>query len=268
MCRTQIIERFSPSGDHAQLGFQSNNIKHQHRRTVSQGDLSSNMKKEQQQQSKHFHTGSISSDSLLTRLSVTSLRATTTRLLTGSASQNELTTSNSSSSSTPVDVEAENRTSSSSPAGEFHVQQQAHLSGENTPPTGEDEEDNKANSPLSKGEGIVILIVSKALDNGRKTFWELVSWRVSALLSTMTSSCCYTSTSNSNYRFLQSHEWANKFILAGEAFCGAEAVSLRSNLAKQTEEFFGTFHCHNIEVRFSKSQTHVSQGSQGCCTCI
>lgn len=253
MCRTQFIERFSPSGDHAQLGFQSNNIKHQHRRTVSQGDLSSNMKKEQQQQSKHFHTGSISSDSLLTRLSVTSLRATTTRLLTGSASQNELTTSNSSSSSsTAVDVEAEKRiSSSSSPAGEFHMQQQGHLSGEDTPPGGGKEEDNKADSPLSKGEGIVILIVSKALDNGRKTFWELVSWRVSALLSTMTSSSCYTATSNSNYRFLQSLEWANKFILAGEAFCGAEAVSLRSNLAKQTEEFFGTFHCHNIEVRFS-----------------
>jgi hypothetical protein len=245
----EFIERFSPSGDHAQLGFQSNNIKHQHRRTVSQGDLSSNMKKEQQQQSKHFHTGSISSDSLLTRLSVTSLRATTTRLLTGSASQNELTTSNSSSSSsTAVDVEAENRISSSLPAGEFHVQQQGHLSGEDTPPGGEEEKDNKADSPLSKGEGIVILIVSKALENGRKTFWELVSWRVSALLSTMTSSCCYTATSNSNYRFLQSLEWANKFILAGEAFCGAEAVSLRSNLAKQTEEFFGTFHCHNIEI--------------------
>jgi hypothetical protein len=148
-------------------------------------------------------------------------------------------------------VEAENRISSSLPAGEFHVQQQGHLSGEDTPPGGEEEKDNKADSPLSKGEGIVILIVSKALDHGRKTFWELVSWRVSALLSTLTSSCCYTATSNSNYRFLQSLEWANKFILAGEAFCGAEAVSLRSNLAKQTEEFFGTFHCHNIEVRFS-----------------
>ncbi|MCO5614288.1 hypothetical protein L7F22_068566 [Adiantum nelumboides] len=84
--------------------------------------------------------------------------------------------------------------------------------------------------------------VSKALDKGRKHVWELAARRVSALLS------CDALCATSPHHFLQSLDWVNRFVLAGEAFSGAEAVSLRAKLVKLCEKYFGSFHRQNLEV--------------------
>jgi hypothetical protein len=82
--------------------------------------------------------------------------------------------------------------------------------------------------------------------------WELAARRVAALLSNDAIS------TTSSHQFLQSLDSVNKFILIGEAFCGAEAVSLRTKLAKQSELYFGTLHRQNLEVRISLSAEEVS----------
>ena len=87
-----------------------------------------------------------------------------------------------------------------------------------------------------------IVSVSKALDKGRKHVWELAARRVSALLS------CDALCTTSPHHFLQSLDWVNKFVLAGEAFSGAEAISLRAKLVKLCEKYFTTFHRQNLEV--------------------
>lgn len=87
-----------------------------------------------------------------------------------------------------------------------------------------------------------IVNVSKALDKGRKHVWELAARRVSALLS------CDALCTTSPHHFLQSLDWVNRFVLAGEAFSGAEAISLRAKLVKLCEKYFGTFHRQNLEV--------------------
>eukprot|EP00250_Pteridium_aquilinum_P017784 c23783_g2_i2 orf=401-3664(+) len=84
--------------------------------------------------------------------------------------------------------------------------------------------------------------VNKALDKGRKHVWELAARRVSALLS------CDALCMTSPHHFLQSLDWVNRFVLAGEAFSGAEAVSLRAKLVKLCEKYFGSFHRQNLEV--------------------
>eukprot|EP00249_Psilotum_nudum_P022392 c28500_g1_i1 orf=1413-4874(+) len=84
--------------------------------------------------------------------------------------------------------------------------------------------------------------VSKALEKGRKHVWELAARRVSALLSS--DAVCNTSP----HHFLLCLDWVNKFVLAGEAFSGAEALSLRAKLLKLCEKYFGTFHRQNLEV--------------------
>lgn len=84
--------------------------------------------------------------------------------------------------------------------------------------------------------------LSKALDKGRKHVWELTARRVSALLS------CDAVCTTSPHHFLQSLDWVNRFVLAGEAFSGAEALSLRAKLVKLCEKYFGTFHRQNLEV--------------------
>ncbi|KAH7405246.1 hypothetical protein KP509_15G062300 [Ceratopteris richardii] len=84
--------------------------------------------------------------------------------------------------------------------------------------------------------------VNKTLDKGRKHVWELAARRVSALLS------CDALCSTSPHHFLQSLDWVNRFVLAGEAFSGAEAVSLRAKLVKICEKYFGSFHRQSLEV--------------------
>eukprot|EP00897_Mesotaenium_endlicherianum_P008196 jgi/Mesen1/7404/ME000388S06625 len=84
--------------------------------------------------------------------------------------------------------------------------------------------------------------VRKVLERGRKTVWELAARRVSALLSA--DAMCNASA----HQFLQELNLLNRFILAGEAFSGAEAVGLRAKMAKQSENYFYSFHRQNLEV--------------------
>lgn len=78
--------------------------------------------------------------------------------------------------------------------------------------------------------------------------WELAARRVAALLSA--DAVC----SATPHHFLQSLDWTNKFILAGEAFSGTEAHGLRARVSKQSEKYFKTFHRQNLEVRNGFSQ--------------
>jgi hypothetical protein len=84
--------------------------------------------------------------------------------------------------------------------------------------------------------------IAKALDKGRKHVWELAARRVSALLS------CDALCTTSPHHFLQSLDWVNKFVLAGEAFSGSKAISLRAKLVKLCEKYFSSFHRQNLEV--------------------
>ena len=43
-------------------------------------------------------------------------------------------------------------------------------------------------------------------------------------------------------------EWGQKFLGAGEAFLGEEAVELRAILAETTAKFFDSYHHSNMEV--------------------
>ncbi|BFI25231.1 syndetin [Marchantia polymorpha subsp. ruderalis] len=87
-----------------------------------------------------------------------------------------------------------------------------------------------------------VLSIGRGLEKGRKTVWELSARRVAVLLS------CDALCATSPHHFLQSLDWVNKFILAGEAFCGAEAMSLRAKLVKQSEKYYWSFHRQNLEV--------------------
>ena len=43
-------------------------------------------------------------------------------------------------------------------------------------------------------------------------------------------------------------EWGQKFLGAGEAFLGEEAVELRAILAETTAKFFDSYHHSNMEL--------------------
>lgn len=82
--------------------------------------------------------------------------------------------------------------------------------------------------------------VSQMLQRGRKNLWQLTTSRVSVLLSS-TAVC-----STSIHQFLKNYEDLNVFILAGEAFCGVEAVEFRQKLKGVCENYFAAFHRQNI----------------------
>lgn len=84
--------------------------------------------------------------------------------------------------------------------------------------------------------------VSQTLQRGRKNLWQLTTSRVSVLLSS-TAVC-----STSIHQFLKNYEDLNVFILAGEAFCGVEAVEFRQKLKGVCENYFAAFHRQNIYV--------------------
>jgi hypothetical protein len=86
------------------------------------------------------------------------------------------------------------------------------------------------------------LSTARALERGRKTVWELCARRVAVLLS------CEALCTASPHQFLQSLDWVTQFILAGEAFCGVEALTLRAKLVKQSEKYYWSFHRQNLEV--------------------
>ena len=204
----QSAESKIPVGD-LQSAARSNG-RHQHRRSGSHGDLSQITR-----ESRHVRTGSLSSETILQPVSPTASHAS--RLLTRTGSRRKLVADS---------LEAyENGTTSS---GEFDVQSLG--------------EDNGTSYDLAKREEMVTATVARALERGRKTVWELAARRVAALLSN--DAVCTTSP----HQFLQNLDWVNSFILAGEAFSGAEAVSLRTKLGKQSEQYFGAYHCQNLEV--------------------
>ncbi|PIA43530.1 hypothetical protein AQUCO_01900133v1 [Aquilegia coerulea] len=85
-----------------------------------------------------------------------------------------------------------------------------------------------------------IAFVSQTLIRGRKNLWQLTTSRISALLSS--SAVCSTSV----HQFLKNYEDLNVFILAGETFCGVEAVDFRQTLKTVCENYFASFHRQNI----------------------
>lgn len=84
--------------------------------------------------------------------------------------------------------------------------------------------------------------VSQTLQRGRKNLWQLTTSRTSVLLSSV--AVCSTSI----HQFLKNYEDLNVFILAGEAFCGVEAVEFRQKLKIVCENYFVAFHRQNIYV--------------------
>lgn len=97
-------------------------------------------------------------------------------------------------------------------------------------------------SPFYQLRKDAIVYVSRALDRGRKNLWHFTTSRLSALLSC--SSVCSTST----HQFLRNYEDLNVFILAGEAFCGIEALEFRQRLKTVCESYMANFHRQNLLV--------------------
>ncbi|XP_057484073.1 uncharacterized protein LOC130770604 isoform X1 [Actinidia eriantha] len=84
------------------------------------------------------------------------------------------------------------------------------------------------------------VFVSQTLQRGRKNLWQLTTSRVSVLLSS--ASVCSTSI----HQFLRNYEDLNIFILAGEAFCGSQAVEFRQKVKAVCKNYFVAFHRQNI----------------------
>ncbi|XP_076887068.1 uncharacterized protein LOC143537115 [Bidens hawaiensis] len=82
--------------------------------------------------------------------------------------------------------------------------------------------------------------VSQTLQSGRRNLWQLTTSRLSVLLSSD------AVVSTSIHQFLRIYEDLNIFILAGEAFCGAEAVEFRLRLKAICENYYASFHRQNI----------------------
>lgn len=88
--------------------------------------------------------------------------------------------------------------------------------------------------------------VSQTLQRGRKNLWQLTTSRVSVLLSSASVG------STSMHQFLRIYEDLTVFILAGEAFCGFEAVEFRNKLKAVCENYFAAFHRQNISVSYQQ----------------
>ncbi|XP_073066382.1 uncharacterized protein [Primulina eburnea] len=86
------------------------------------------------------------------------------------------------------------------------------------------------------------LIVSHTIQRGRKNLWQLTTSRIAVLLSSS------AATSSSIHQFLRNYEDLSIFILAGEAFCGIEAVEFRHKLKSICECYFVAFHRQNINA--------------------
>ncbi|KAL0534185.1 hypothetical protein IC582_028469 [Cucumis melo] len=84
--------------------------------------------------------------------------------------------------------------------------------------------------------------VSQTLQRGRKNLWQLTTSRVSVLLSS--AAVCSTSI----HQFLKNYEDLNVFILAGEAFCGVEAVEFRQKLKIVCENYYVAFHKQSMHA--------------------
>ncbi|KAE8688712.1 C-terminal isoform 2 [Hibiscus syriacus] len=87
-----------------------------------------------------------------------------------------------------------------------------------------------------------ITFVSQNLQRGRKNLWQLMTSRVSVLLSASAAA------STSIHQLLKNYEDLNTFILAGEAFCGAEAFEFRQKLKGVCGNYFDAFHRQNVSA--------------------
>ncbi|KAG7019305.1 Syndetin [Cucurbita argyrosperma subsp. argyrosperma] len=87
-----------------------------------------------------------------------------------------------------------------------------------------------------------INFVSRTLQRSRKNLWQLSTSRVSVLLSS--AAVCSTSI----HQFLKNYEDLNVFILAGEAFCGVEAVEFRQKLKIVCENYYVAFHKQSMHA--------------------
>ncbi|KAJ8568426.1 hypothetical protein K7X08_027959 [Anisodus acutangulus] len=82
--------------------------------------------------------------------------------------------------------------------------------------------------------------VSHTLLRGRKNLWQLTTSRAAVLLSSPAIH------SASIHQFLITYEDLNIFVLAGEAFCGSEAVEFRQKMKSVCESYLAAFHRQNI----------------------
>ncbi|CAN6460698.1 unnamed protein product [Victoria cruziana] len=85
-----------------------------------------------------------------------------------------------------------------------------------------------------------VAYISQALQKGRRNLWHLTATRVSVLLS------CSAASSTSTHQFLKNYEDLNSFVLAGEAFCGAEASEFRQRLKIVCESYLASLHRQSI----------------------
>ncbi|OMO90341.1 hypothetical protein COLO4_19229 [Corchorus olitorius] len=101
---------------------------------------------------------------------------------------------------------------------------------------------SSSGSPWYQLRKEAIAFVSHTLQRGRKNLWQLTTSRVSVLLSSSSAS------STSIHQFLKNYEDLNTFILAGEAFCGVEAIEFRQKVKGVCENYFAAFHRQNISA--------------------
>ncbi|XP_041993947.1 syndetin-like isoform X1 [Salvia splendens] len=111
-------------------------------------------------------------------------------------------------------------------------------------PTDEGRDDGSAasssGSPWFLLRKDALTFVSLALQRGCRNLWQLTTSRISVLLSSPAVS------STSIHQFLRNYEDLSIFILAGEAFCGTEAIEFRQKVKSICEGYFAAFHRQNI----------------------
>lgn len=100
----------------------------------------------------------------------------------------------------------------------------------------------RSDSPFYQLRKDTTALVAHTLERGRKNLWQLITSRLSVLLS------CSAICSTSNYQFLRNYEDLSTFILAGEAFCGVEASEFRQKLKVVCENYVAAFHRQNVYV--------------------
>ncbi|KAF5744797.1 hypothetical protein HS088_TW07G00377 [Tripterygium wilfordii] len=100
------------------------------------------------------------------------------------------------------------------------------------------DEPSSSESPWYQLRRDATAFVSKTLLRGCKNLWQLITSRVSVLLSSTAVG------STSIHQFLKNYEDLNVFILAGEAFC--EAVEFRQKLKAVCENYFAAFHRQSV----------------------
>ncbi|RYR42965.1 hypothetical protein Ahy_A08g039398 [Arachis hypogaea] len=106
----------------------------------------------------------------------------------------------------------------------------------------EDNIESSIDSPWYHLRKDATAFVSQTLQRGCKNLWHLTTSRVSVLISSSAAA------SASIHQFLKNYEDLTVFILAGEAFCGIEAVEFRQKLKLVCENYFITFHKQNVHA--------------------